>query len=51
MRPHQTIFELSRGNFRAIDHLALAAVHLAAEASAAAVSAGEVIAARRSLCL
>lgn len=43
---HQAIFEMSRGNLRAIDRLALKAVELAAQASASAVSSGEVIAAR-----
>lgn len=44
---HQSIFEISRGNLRAIDRLALAAVQRAATAGAAAVGAGDVIAARR----
>ena len=44
---HQSIFEISRGNLHAIDRLALAAVQRAATAGAAAVGAGDVIAARR----
>ena len=44
---HQSIFEISRGNLRAIDRLALAAVQHAATAGAAAVGAGDVIAARQ----
>lgn len=46
---HETIFELSRGNLRAIDRLALKSLELAAHAGASAVSSGEVIAARKSL--
>ena len=45
----ETIFEMSRGNLRAIDRLALAALHLAAKASHTTVSSGDVIAARKSL--
>ena len=45
----QTIFEMSRGNLRAIDRLALAALHHAAKTLATTVSAGDVIAARKSL--
>jgi len=46
---HETIFELSRGNLRAIDRLALKSLELSAKASAQTVSAGEVIAARKCL--
>ena len=46
---HETIYEMSRGNLRAIDRLALGALQLAAKAHAAAVCSAEVIAARRSL--
>lgn len=46
---HETIFELSRGNLRAIDRLALKALQLAAGAGATAVSSGEVISARNHL--
>ena len=45
----ETIFEMSRGNLRAIDRLALAALHLAAKSSHTTVSSGDVIAARKSL--
>ena len=45
----ETIFEMSRGNLRAIDRLALAALQYAAKTSATTVSAGDVIAARKSL--
>ena len=45
----ETIFEMSRGNLRAIDRLALAALHLAAKTPATTVSSGDVIAARKSL--
>lgn len=46
---HETIFELSRGNLRAIDRLALKSLELAAGAGASAVCSAEVIAARKSL--
>ena len=45
----ETIFEMSLGNLRAIDRLALAALHLAAKSSHTTVSSGDVIAARKSL--
>ena len=45
----QTIFEMSRGNLRAIDRLALAALQHAAKSSHSTVSSGDVIAARKSL--
>ena len=45
----ETIFEMSRGNLRAIDRLALAALHHAAKTPATTVSAGDVIAARKYL--
>ena len=45
----QTIFEMSRGNLRAIDRLALAALQRAAKSSHSTVSSGDVIAARKSL--
>ena len=43
---HEAIFEMSRGNLRAIDRLALKSLELAARAAASAVSSAEVIAAR-----
>jgi general secretion pathway protein A len=46
---HEAIFEMSRGNLRAIDHLALKSLQLAARAGAAAVSAGETLEARKQL--
>jgi len=46
---HETIFELSRGNLRAIDRLALKSLERAAKAGAQAVSSGDVIAARKLL--
>ena len=46
---HEAIFELSHGNLRAIDHLALKSLERAAQSGAAAVCAGEVIAARKVL--
>jgi len=45
----ETIFEMSRGNLRAIDRLALKALELAARAGRTVVSSGEVIAARKVL--
>ena len=45
----ETIFELSRGNLRAIDRLALKSIELAAGARASVVSSGEVIRARQLL--
>ena len=45
----ETIFEMSRGNLRAIDRLALAALHHAAKSSHTTVSGGDVIVARKSL--
>jgi general secretion pathway protein A len=46
---HETIYEMSHGNLRAIDALALKSVEITARTGAAAVSAGEVIAARKVL--
>ena len=46
---HEALFELSRGNLRAIDRLALKALELAARAEASAVSSGDLIAARKLL--
>jgi len=46
---HEALFEMSRGNLRAIDRLALKSVELAARAAASAVSSAEVIAARNLL--
>jgi general secretion pathway protein A len=46
---HEAIFEMSRGNLRAIDSLALKALESTARAGASAVSAAEVIAARQLL--
>ncbi len=46
---HEAIFEMSRGNLRAIDRLALKSLELAARAAVAAVSTAEVIAARNLL--
>jgi general secretion pathway protein A len=43
---HETIWEMSRGNLRAIDALALKAIGIAARTGAATVDAGHVIAAR-----
>ena len=45
----ETIFEMSRGNLRAIDRLALAARQHAAKSSHTTVSGGDVSAARQSL--
>ncbi len=46
---HAAIFEMSRGNLRAIDRLALKSIELAARAVSSAVSSAEVIAARNLL--
>ena len=46
---HEAVFEMSRGNLRAIDRLALKAIEIAAQAGASAVSTAEVIAARNQL--
>jgi general secretion pathway protein A len=43
----ESLFEMASGNFRAIDHLALKAIELAARAGNAVVSSGDVIAARK----
>lgn len=48
---HEAIFEMSRGNLRAIDRLALKSLELAARTAASAVSSAEVIAARNLLWL
>ena len=44
-----TNFDISRGNLRAIDRLALKSIELAARAGSSAVSTAEVIAARNQL--
>jgi len=46
---HETLFELSRGNLRAIDRLALKSLQVAAAAGASAVCSAELIAARSQL--
>ena len=46
---HEAIFELTHGNLRAIDHLALKSLHHTAQAGARAVSGADVIQARKSL--
>ncbi len=46
---HEALFEMSRGNLRAIDRLALKSLELASKAASSAVSATEVIAARNLL--
>jgi general secretion pathway protein A len=46
---HEAIFEMSRGNLRAIDRLSLKALQLAAKAGASAVCSAHVIAARQQL--
>jgi len=46
---HESIFEISRGNLRAIDRLALKSIELAAQTGASAVSSVEVLAARNLL--
>ncbi len=46
---HEAIFEMSRGNLRAIDRLSLKSLQLASKAGASAVSSAEVIAARQQL--
>ena len=46
---HEAIFEMSRGNLRAIDRLALKSLQLASKAGAGAVSSAEVIAGRQHL--
>ncbi len=46
---HEAIFEMSRGNLRAIDRIALKSLELVAKAGASAVSSGNVIAARKLL--
>ncbi len=48
---HEALFEMSRGNLRAIDRLALKALQAAARASVEAVSAHEVLAGRQQLWL
>jgi type II secretory pathway predicted ATPase ExeA len=45
----EAIYEMSRGNMRAIDRLALEALEIAAEAKAGVVSSGHVVAAKRNL--
>ncbi len=46
---HETIFEIGHGNLRATDHLALKSLEHAAKTEAGAVSAGDVIEARKVL--
>jgi len=46
---HEAIFEMSRGNLRAIDRVALKSLELVAQAGASAVCSGNVIAARKLL--
>ena len=46
---HEAIFEMSHGNLRAIDRIALKSLELVAKAGASAVSSGNVIAARKLL--
>lgn len=46
---HETIFEMSQGNLRAVDRLALKSLELSARKGAAAVSSGDVLAAREVL--
>jgi len=46
---HEALFEMSLGNLRAIDRIALKALELAARAGASAVSSGEAIQARKLL--
>ncbi|MBT3328001.1 MAG: AAA family ATPase [Gemmatimonadales bacterium] len=46
---HEAIFEISRGNLRAIDQLALKSIELAARTGLSAVSTAELIAARNQL--
>jgi len=46
---HQALFEISHGNLRAIDRLALKALERVAQAGAGAVSTGDVIEARKGL--
>jgi type II secretory pathway predicted ATPase ExeA len=46
---HEAIFEMSRGNMRAIDRLALKSIELTVRAGASTVSPAEVIAARNQL--
>lgn len=48
---HEALFEISSGNLRAIDHLAIKAIESCARAGAGAVSARDIIEARQSLCL
>jgi MSHA biogenesis protein MshM len=48
---HEALFEISRGNLRAIDHLAIKAIEACARAGAAAVSANDIIQARSTLCV
>lgn len=48
---HEAIFEMSRGNLRAIDRLALKALQAATKAAAQAVSSTEVLVARQQLWL
>ena len=45
----EAIYEMSRGNMRTIDHLALEALEIAADSDAETVASGHIIAARRKL--
>ena len=48
---HEALFEISSGNLRAVDHLAIKSIESCARAGAGAVSAKNIIEARQSLCL
>jgi len=48
---HEALFEMSHGNLRAIDHLALKALVRVAHLGAQAVSVGDLIAARKALAI
>lgn len=48
---HEALFEISTGNLRAVDHLAIKAIESSARKKLSAVSVNEIIAARQSLCL
>ncbi len=48
---HEALFEISSGNLRAVDHLAIKAIESCARRGVGAVSAKEIVEARSSLCL
>jgi general secretion pathway protein A len=48
---HEALFEISSGNLRAIDHLAIKAIESCARAGTGAIAAKDIIEARQSLCL